>query len=231
MYKENLRVLSSNINYDENMLYSCKCDVHCLEGTFEKGSVVRIASNRVKRDTSSFEEEYIRLYDMDAALGNSSIEPYRLLWDIPIGVNADNFGDIFQEEEELVSNIANVCDKSDKWWHIGDILASINRVILTVAIIGTLLGALGLLAHHLFGNMDETAFAALVRLIGLSIGGMYVLCIGFTVSSAVFHNGANQMDNNGIREVYEDWLTEYKLKQLEEAKLKFKDESEEETNG
>lgn len=117
MYKPKEKLIKSEIKdqFDNSMFYSCICDVYCNEGTFEKGSLVKIDEELVETPSGA-KEEYIRIYDMDEAVTQrQSIYGSKDSSDIPVGVTERNFAGVFREEKELSEALQNETDvKTDK---------------------------------------------------------------------------------------------------------------------
>lgn len=138
MYKQKERLIKTEMKeqYDTSMLYSCICDVYCNEGTFEKGSLVKIGDELVETPSGA-REEYIRVYDMDDAITQRQ-SVYGLLdsSDIPVGVTERNFSGVFKEEKELTDELMNEVDvKVDKCnflrkiHTIGEIMVGLTFII------------------------------------------------------------------------------------------------------
>ena len=124
MYKPKEKLIKSEIKdqfdnsmlFDNSMFYSCICDVDCNEGTFEKGSLVKIDEEHVVTPSGIRIREGIRIYDMDEAVTQrQSIYGSEDNSDIPVGVTERNFAGVFREEKELSEALQNEMDvKTDK---------------------------------------------------------------------------------------------------------------------
>lgn len=140
MYKLNEKTIKTDFKniFDENLFYKCNTDIHCYNGTFEKGSIVKIKNVVVKERHSDFEEEYICLYDMDDIINNespfiSSDTPY----DVPAGISIDNFSTIFSEETNLTNVINDCYTKREHSLDVLDIIDHIKDILLLIAILLT----------------------------------------------------------------------------------------------